>query len=89
MDWYVKTVQRMYPSLTQVLYSILYSKLNAWNQEFNFNLEEKVMNKDPFRQPVSLTFAIDPFSINMKLEDEDGTSFIQTYPCDEREGMIF
>jgi hypothetical protein len=71
MSWYVALVQKQYPSLIYVNYSILLSKADAPDQEFHFDYQDSVINKDPLRQPISLIVALDPFVLNIVTERQD------------------
>jgi hypothetical protein len=63
MSWYVTRVQKEYPSLVHVNYTLLKSMPNATRQKLHYDYGDDVMNKDPERQPVSLIVAIDPFQL--------------------------
>jgi hypothetical protein len=77
MSWYVALVQKQYPSLIYVNYSILLSKADAPDQEFHFDYQDSVINKDPRRQPISLIVALDPFVLNIVTErQENNVTFV-------------
>jgi hypothetical protein len=63
MSWYVSRVQKEYPSLIHVKYSLLMSAPNAARQKIHYDYEDHVKNKDPEKQPVSLIVALDPFGL--------------------------
>jgi hypothetical protein len=73
MSWYVKRVQKLYPSLIHVKYSIILSNPSAPAQTLHFDYPDSVMNKDPERQPISLIVALDPFMLNIVTKREGTT----------------
>ena len=73
MSWYVKRVQKIYPSLIHVKYSIILSNPSAPAQTLHFDYPDSVMNKDPERQPISLIVALDPFMLNIVTKREGTT----------------
>jgi hypothetical protein len=85
MSWYVSRVQKQYPSLIHVKYSLLMSNPNAERQSFHYDYEDHVTNKDPERQPVSLIAALDPFDLNIVIKPPS----YWEYAVDEGDAIIF
>jgi hypothetical protein len=89
MSWYVSRVQKQYPSLNHVKYSLLMSNPQAGSQEFHFDYEDRVTNKDPERQPVSLIAALDPFRLDVVVDYVNNRYRTWPYSISQGDAIVF